>query len=352
MLEQIIFGNTVKNYLWFLFFIGLGIVVGWIVVFVIKNVFIALTKATKNRIDDIIAKILSRPMPIKLIIFVIFFNIGFKYLAVSQGLTDFVKETTFVVIVIAIVLFLIKFCIGLIEEYLEEYTKQSESKYDDQLIPLLKSLVKIIFFIVAILVILSNFGYNVTALLAGLGIGGIAIAFAAKDILENLISGVTIFVEKPFKMGDVLKTSEGTGTVEEIGIRSTKIRTFDNTVVVIPNRLLSTNSVENISARKARRENYLITLTYGTTGKKMEKAQEIIKKTLHKNKNVEHDTVVIGFESFGDFSLNIRVIYWIKSLDYSEYLAVKNNINLTIKEEFEKQKIEFAYPTQTIEIKK
>src|SRR5574343_144223 len=246
MLEQIIFGKTVKNYLWFLFFIGLGIVVGWIVVFVIKNVFIALTKATKNRIDDIIAKILSRPMPIKLIIFVIFFNIGFKYLAVSQGLTDFVKETTFVVIVIAIVLFLIKFCIGLIEEYLEEYTKQSESKYDDQLIPLLKSLVKIIFFIVAILVILSNFGYNVTALLAGLGIGGIAIAFAAKDILENLISGVTIFVEKPFKMGDVLKTSEGTGTVEEIGIRSTKIRTFDNTVVVIPNRLLSTNSVENI----------------------------------------------------------------------------------------------------------
>ncbi|MDD3244643.1 MAG: mechanosensitive ion channel family protein [Candidatus ainarchaeum sp.] len=352
ILEQIIFGNTIRNWTWFFVFIVFGVLVSWSIIFIIKNIFIKLTKITKNKIDDIVAKILSKPMPLKIIIVMIFFNIGFKFLNTSLGLKNFVKQATFVVVVLAIALFLIKFFIGLIEEYLEEYAKKSDSKYDDQLIPLLKSLVKIVFFLFAILVILSNLGYDVTALLAGLGIGGIAIAFAAKDILENLISGVTIFVEKPFKMGDTLKTSEGVGSVEEIGIRSTKIRTFDNTVVVIPNRLLSTNSVENISSRRARRENYTVGLTYNTSVTKIEKAQEIVKKILNKNKNVEQDTIVVGFESFGDYSLNIRIIYWIISLDYNEYVNTKNNINLTIKKEFEKEKIDFAFPTQTIEIKK
>lgn len=352
MLEQIIFGNTIRNWTWFFVFIVLGVLVSWSIIFIIKNIFIKLTRITKNKIDDIIAKILSKPMPLKIIIVMIFFNIGFKFLNTSLGLKNFVKQATFVVVVLAIALFLIKFFIGLIEEYLEEYAKKSDSKYDDQLIPLLKSLVKIVFFVFAILVILSNLGYDVTALLAGLGIGGIAIAFAAKDILENLISGVTIFVEKPFKMGDTLKTSEGLGNVEEIGIRSTKIRTFDNTVVVIPNRLLSTNSVENISSRRARRENYTVGLTYNTSVTKIEKAQEIVKKILNKNENVEQDTIVVGFESFGDYSLNVRIIYWIVSLDYNEYVKTKNNINLTIKKEFEKEKIDFAFPTQTIEIKK
>lgn len=352
MLEQVIFGNTIKNYLWFLFFIALGFVVGWVMVFIVKNIFIKLTKYTRNKIDDIIVKILSKPMPIKLIILIIFFNIGFKYLKSTTGLQNFINKATFIFLVFAITLFLIKFFIGLIEVYFEPRAKKSESKYDDQIIPVIKSLIKIILFTFAFLLVLSNLGYNVTALLAGLGIGGIAIAFAAKDILENLISGVTIFIEKPFKVGDALKTSEGLGTVEEIGIRSTKVRTFDNTVVVIPNRLLSTNSVENISARRARRENYLLTLVYGTAEKKIQKAQEIIKNTLTKNKDIEHDSIVIGFESFGDFSLNIRVVYWIKAAEYDQYMAIKNKINSTIKKEFEKENIEFAYPTQTIEIKK
>lgn len=352
MLEQIILGNTIMNWIMFIFFILLGFFVSWLTILIIKNIFLKLTRFTKNKIDDIIAKILSKPMPIRVIIILIFFTIGFNYLNTSAGLKNVVKQITFIVVVLAITIFLIKFFLGIIEEYLEKYAQKSDSKYDDQLIPLLKSLVKIILFTFAILIILSNLGYDITALLAGLGIGGVAVAFAAKDILENLISGVTIFIEKPFKMGDVLKTSEGLGTVEEIGIRSTKIRTFDNTVIVIPNRMLSTNSVENISARRARKENYTLGLVYGTSVAKIEKAKKIVTNILHKNQNVEQDTILVSFETFGDFSLNIRIIYWIKSLDYNEYVKTKDKINLTIKKEFEKEKIEFAYPTQTIELKK
>lgn len=353
MLEKVILGNTIRNYLWFLFYVLLGIIISWVSIFVIKNIFVKLTKYTKNKIDDIIAKILSKPMPIKLIILIIFVNIGFRCLEITPIIAKIIDKATFIAVVLAITLFLIKFFLGLIEVYLEPKAKKTDSKYDDQVIPVLKSITKITFFVVGFLIVLSNLGYNVTALLAGLGIGGIAIAFAAKDILENFISGITIFLEKPFKVGDFLKTSEGTGTVEEIGIRSTKIRTADNTVIVLPNRLLSSNSVENVSVRRARRENYLINLVYGTPEKKIQKAQEIIKKILNKNKDVvEQDSIIIGFEEFGAFSLNIRVIYWIKADSYSTFIDIKNKINSTIKREFEKEKIEFAYPTQTVNLKK
>lgn len=352
MLEQIVFGNTIKNYIWFLFYIFLGIIVSRVTIFVIKNIFIRLTKLTKNKIDDIIVKILSRPFPIKLVISIIFFNIGMDYLTVSSGFEEVIKQFTFIVIAISITLFLIKFFVGLIEEYLEDDTNFLKTKNKEQLITFLKSLTKIVFSTFAILAILTNMGYNVTALLAGLGIGGIAIAFAAKDILENFISGVTIYIEKPFNIGDYLKTSEGTGTIEQIGIRSTKIRTPDNTVIILPNRLLSTNSVENISLRRARRENYIISLVYETPVKKIKLAKKIIKTILDKNEKVEKNTIIISFEEFGQYSLNLRIIYWIMAPTYAEFLEIKNALNIEIKERFEKEGIEFAQPVNVVKMRK
>lgn len=352
MLDFVVFNNPLRNYLWLLFFIILGFFVSFVLVFISKNIFIRLTKITKNKVDDVIAKILSKPLPFKIVIVTIFFNIGFKFLEVSQSFTTAIKNISFLVYVLAVTLFVIKFFIGMIDEYLIPHTKKTESKYDDQLIPLLKSLIKVISFILAILVVLSNFGYNISALLAGLGIGGLAVALASKDVLENFLSGIVIFVEKPFHVGDTLKTSDGLGTIEEIGIRSTKIRTFDNTLVIVPNRNLSLNAVENITARRARRENFTIGLEYSTSVKKMEVAKNIVSKILNSNENVEHETIIIGFESFGEFSLNIRIIYWIRAMDYASFINIKDNINLSIKREFEKEKISFAFPTKTIHLKK
>lgn len=352
MTDTILFGNTLNNFFWFFFFIALGFIVSWIIILLSRHFFIKFTKYTKTKIDDIIAKILSKPLPFKLLLITIFFNIGFNYLVVSAWWTNFIKHASFLIYVLAVTLFIIKFFIGLIDEYFAPYAKKTESKYDDQLIPLLKSLIKIVFFIIAVLLVLSNFGYNISALLAGLGIGGLAVALASKDIFENFLSGVVIFVEKPFKMGDVLKTSDGLGSVEEIGIRSTKIRTFDNTLVVVPNRNLSSNAVENISSRRARREFFTIGVTYSTSLKKMEKAKQIILKILKTNKSVEENTFLVSFESFGEFSLNIRVLYWIVERDYFKYLEIKDKINMSIKKEFEKEKIDFAFPTQTIHVAK
>ncbi|MDD4049665.1 MAG: mechanosensitive ion channel family protein [Candidatus ainarchaeum sp.] len=351
MLDQIFLGNTVKDYLWFLFFILLGFIVSGIIVFISKRFLTRLSNFTKNKVDDIISRILSKPLPFKIVILTIFFNIGFARLSVSAWWDTAIKQVSFLIYVLAVTLFLIKFFIGLIEEYFETYAEKTDSKYDDQLIPLLKSLIKIFLFIIAVLLVLSNFGYNISALLAGLGIGGLALAMASKDIVENFLAGIVIFIEKPFKIDDVLTTKDGAGTVEEIGIRSTKVRTFDNTLIVVPNRELSSFAVENISQRRARKENFTLGLTYGTSLKKMEEGKKIVTNILNKNKNVEKDSFYVTFESFGDFSLNIRVIYWIPG-NYDVYMKTKDEVNTAIKKEFEKAKIDFALPTQTIELKK
>ncbi len=350
-LSSPIFGNTLKQYLFFIVMIIIGFISTKVIVWVTKHILLSLAKKTKNKLDDIIVSILERPRPFQLIVVTIFFNIGFRYLIVSDGLKNVVTKLSFVIYVLGISLFVIKFILGLIKEYIEVYTAKTDSKYDDQIIPLLKTLTKIIIFIFAILIILANFGYNISVLIAGLGIGGIAIAFAARDMLENFISGIMIFSEKPFKVGDLVKTTEVNGTVEEIGIRSTRIRTFDNTLIVVPNSKLSMQAIENYTARNIRRVVMRLGLVYDTSTAKLEKSKQIIKDILKKTTKVT-DTQYITFDKFNDYSLDIEVIYYVAEMDYGKYLAIKDKVNFEIKKQFEKEKINFAYPTQTIITKK
>jgi len=346
-----IFGNTLKQYILFILMILIGFILTKVMVWVTKYILLHLAKKTKNKLDDIVVSILERPRPFQLIIVTIFFNIGFNYLVVSDGLGNIVTKASFVIYVLGISLFIIKFILGLIREYIEVYASKTDSKYDDQIIPLLKTLTKIVIFIFAILIILANFGYNISVLIAGLGIGGIAIAFAAKDMLENFISGIMIFSEKPFKVGDLVKTTEVNGTVEEIGIRSTRIRTFDNTLIVVPNSKLSMQAIENYTARNIRRVVMRLGLVYDTSTAKLEKSKKIIKDILKNTKKVT-DTQYITFDKFNDYSLDIEIIYYVEEMDYGKYLSIKDKINFEIKKQFEKERINFAYPTQTIITKK
>ncbi|MDD3178121.1 MAG: mechanosensitive ion channel family protein [Candidatus ainarchaeum sp.] len=350
-LEYIFLGNTIKAYLIFIIFIFLGFIISKIFVFLTLNIFKKISKITKNKLDDIIINILSKPMPFKIIIIIIFFNIGFKYLNVLTWISEFIRIGSFLLYVLGFSLFLIKFLLGLIKEYFEKIARKTDSKLDDQLIPLLKGLSKVIVFTISVLIVLKYFGYNISALLAGLGIGGLAIAFAAKDILENFLSGIIIFTEKPFQIDDIIKTSDGFGTIEEVGIRSSKIRTFDGTLINLPNSHLTTKAVENISKRPTRKEVVKLGLTYDTSVSKLEKAKKIITNILTKEKRIS-EIFYVTFESFGEFSLNISVIYYISFVDYAIYLETIDSVNMQIKKEFEKAKIDFAYPTQTIELKK
>ncbi len=232
--------------------------------------------------------------------------------------------------------------------YLQVKAEKTKSRLDDQLIPLLGKGVKILVWIIGILLVIQNIGINVTGLIAGLGIGGLALALAAQDTLSNLFGATTLFVDHPFCVGDIVRMEGYVGTVETIGMRSTRIRTFDGTLVTIPNKAAATAIIENIDARLQRRTNFQIGVTYDTSYDKLKQALEILRNIMREHPATGQSRAY--FNQFGDFSLNIIVHHWCIHLEFEKYLQTLEEINLEIKRQFDAAGIEFAFPTQTIHL--
>ncbi len=190
---------------------------------------------------------------------------------------------------------------------------------------------------------------EITGLIAGLGIGGLAFALAAQDILANMFGGAAVLTDKPFVVGDRIVAEGQDGIVQKIGLRSTTMETFDGTHIIVPNKKIADSVVENITREKMRRIKFVLGLEYSTSTAKMEKAKIILRDIVKKNKSTD-DKSLIHFVSFGDSSLNIQLIYWISNLDM--ILQAKDEVNFEIKKAFEKAKIEFAFPSQTVYVKK
>jgi len=195
------------------------------------------------------------------------------------------------------------------------------------------------------LLALNNAGYNVGALLAGLGIGGIALAMAAKDTVANMFGGLTIFIDQPFKIKDRIKIGGYDGVVEEIGIRSSRIRTLEGRLVTIPNHKFTDNFVENVSSEPNRKVVLNLGLTYDTPPEKMELAIKILKNIQETDPGLDNKIWLV-FDSFGDFSLGINFVYYIT--DGQDKTEVISRINLSILKQFNDAGLEFAFPTQTI----
>jgi len=195
-------------------------------------------------------------------------------------------------------------------------------------------------------------GYSISGLLASLGIGGIAIAMAAKDTIANVFGSIMILVDRPFAIGDWVKTSEFEGVVEEIGFRSTKIRTFERTLVNVPNSALANMVIDNIDARNERRIKMRIGLTYDTTPAQMEAAIAGIEAILRDHPGVDQSYKLVKFDEFADSSLSIFLYYFSASKVWAEYLQVRQEINLQIMQLLESLDLEFAFPTQTVHLQK
>jgi small-conductance mechanosensitive channel len=194
--------------------------------------------------------------------------------------------------------------------------------------------------------ILSSLGYNISALLAGLGIGGIAVAFALQTILADIFASFSIYFDKPFRVGDYIVVGNDRGTVKHIGIKTTRIKSLEGPELVISNKELTSSRIHNYKKMEKRRISFTIGIVYETPLEKVKKAKEIIENVIKDQKMAELDRV--HFARFGDFSLEFEIVYYMLSTDYKDYMDTQEKINLKIKEEFEKEGIEFAYPTQKI----
>ncbi|MDD5618221.1 MAG: mechanosensitive ion channel, partial [Candidatus Omnitrophica bacterium] len=210
--------------------------------------------------------------------------------------------------------------------------------------------VKSLIWVLAVIILLDNLGYKVSTLIAGLGIGGIAIAIAAQALLKDFFSYFSIVFDRPFKIGDFIIIGDFMGTVEYIGIKTTRMRSLGGEQVIFSNTDLTDSRVRNYGLMEKRRVLFRIGVTYQTSLKQLKETPNIIENIIRNTKDVVFDRA--HFFSYGDFSLIFEVVYYVIGSDYNKYMDIQQEINFAIKEEFEKQNIEFAYPTQTLYLNK
>jgi MscS family membrane protein len=247
--------------------------------------------------------------------------------------------------------------VDVIEYYLERIVSKTETKLDDMLVPVIRKSLRITIAIIAALFIAETIlgAEQIKTVLLSAGVGGIAIALAAKDTIANFFGSITIFADRPFQIDELVKIGEHLGPVEEVGFRSTKIRTLQGHLVTVPNSVIVNSAVENIGRRPFIRRTSNITITYDSGHQGAKRAVEIIKEVLARVPEINTDPArppKVYFSDFNDWALNIYVSYWVKPADYWLYQEVNERVNFEIMKRFEAEQIEFAFPSQTLYVKK
>jgi MscS family membrane protein len=245
--------------------------------------------------------------------------------------------------------------VDLVEYYLQLWTGKTKTKLDDMLVPVIRKSLRVTIAIIAVLWIADGIlDAEIRTILLSAGVGGIAIALAAKDTVANFFGSVTIFADRPFQIDDLVKINGHFGPVEDVGFRSTRVRTLEGHLVTIPNSTVANTTVENVGKRPFIRRTSNITITYGSGHAKAARAVEIIKEILANVPEANTDPTKpprVYFSDFNDWSLNIYMSYWVKPPDYWVYHQVNERVNFEIMKRFEAEKIEFAFPSQTLYLK-
>ena len=360
VLNEVYFGNTVRDYLW---------VVGSLLVGFITLRFAA------HRISNLLFRFLSRNTPgvskeslyalvgapLRWLIMLIVLFVCTAHLEYPESWDLAPKEEfgirmifnraykLFLCIVMTWIALRVTIFIGSV---MVARAAETETKTDDQIVPFLIEIIKIVVVVVAVFITLGTvFDVDIAALVAGLGVGGLALALAAKESLENLLASFMIFFDKPFVVGDFVSVKGETGVVEKIGFRSTRIRTLEKSYLTIPNMLMVSDVLDNLSMRTVRRVSFNIGVLYGTTEEQLKSIVDDIQKLVDEHPNTNQDGE-IHFMEFGPSSLDIMVLYYIDTMDWGVYLRIKEEINFKIMNIVSSHGADFAFPTQTIHLEK
>jgi len=322
-------------------------ILAYVALKIFKNILLVRLKKivakTKNEFDDVIINGLDAiHWPFNLFIAV---YVSQYVLYVSEK----IQTILYYILIVTVSYYLIRVIQAAIDVFMQKIMVQKD-KEGQEMMKLISTVIKIGLWVIAIMLILSNLGYNITSLMAGFGIGGIVIAFAIQKIASDLFSSLSIYFDKPFSAGDFIAIGADKGTVKSIGMRTTRIASLQGEELIIPNSEIVSARVQNFGKMKRRRIAFNIGVTYGTPKKKLEAIPEMIKDIIKIQKKASFDRCY--FKDFSDFSLGFDIVYYVESGEYEDYLKIQQTINLAIVAEFEKQGIEMAFPTQTIHLVK
>ncbi len=297
---------------------------------------------TKVKFDDLILGMLQGiGMPF-LVIVSLFVSV--QHMQLPPILDTVIHAAFLIVLVLESIKVLEKVIVSMLASSL---SKGKESKKTSVAITMT---VRVLLWLIGLLLILSNLGFNVNSLIASLGIGGIAISLALQNILGDIFSSFSIAIDKPFEEGDFIVAGEHKGTVKHIGLKTTRIQALQGEEIVISNTELTSTRVSNFKKLKERRIVFTVSATYETPVKQLKKIPKIIKEIIEKEKKAKFDRAI--FSAMGDFSLDFEVVYLILDNDYAVYMNTQQRINFAILEAFEKEGIGIPYPTQTVHVAK
>lgn len=342
-------GNTLYGYsIASIIFLGLLILLKIFQVIILSRLQ-SLAAKTKTDFDDVLIEVFKKIKPP----FYFFISIYFAINVLS--VSSIVKKTLLVLFLIAIVFEVVQAVSRVLDYLMRKYLDKNREKGEDQqqsesMIKLLQVIIKAALWAFGFILILSNLGINVTSLVAGLGIGGLAVALALQNVLGDLFSAFSLYLDKPFKVGDFIVIGNDMGTVEKIGIKTTRITTLQGEQLVVSNQELTTSRIQNFQRMNRRRVVMTIGVTYETKDKQLKAIPRYIKEIIEKAELADFDRC--HFSEYADSSLNFEIVFFVDSADYNVYMDVRQNINYQIFEKFAKEKIEFAYPTQTIHVQK
>ena len=336
----ILLGNSVLDYL-----VTLGALILFLIVFkifqlVILNRLKKLAKTTKTDIDDILIEAVRSLKPPFYYFVSIYFVLPF--LEIKESVLEIISG----ILIILIVYQIIKAILILVDYVFEKISNKKEDVGTKLAFSYLGIFAKVLIWSFGLLLILSNLGIDITSLVAGLGIGGIAFAFAMKNILGDLFSSFAIFFDKPFLPGDFIRVGDQSGTVKKIGIKTTRVQASQGEEIVFSNQELTSTQIHNFKKLKERKIYFSFGVVYETPLKQIKEIPKIVKGIISEISEARFDRA--HFNRFDNFALNFDVVYFVETDDYKKYMDIQQKINIEIMEVFEKEKIEMAYPTQVI----
>jgi len=345
ILEQVFFGNRLLDYLIALLVMALCLLGIRIFIRSFVKRLKKFAAKTNTTFDDFLVKILEKVALPALYLSCIY--AGAKTLKLPPGMGGAINAAQVIIITFFATRIAIMFIGYGINIYLAK--KQEDSTLTRSLEGMLR-VAKFLIWTLAFVILLDNFGYKVSTLIAGLGIGGIAVAIAAQALLKDFFSYFSILFDRPFKLGDFIIVGDYMGAVEHIGIKTTRIRSLGGEQVIFSNTDLTDSRVRNYKLMEKRRVLFRLGVTYQTPLRQLKEIPKIIENIIKNIKDTTFDRA--HFFSYGDFSLIFEVVLYIIGSDYNKYMDIQQEINFAIKEEFEKRNIEFAYPTQTLFVSK
>ena len=344
-LNQTYWGNTVQAY-----FVALGIfIVGLILVKILQKIVLYRLKKwaakTETTLDDLLIKSVEKSI-IPLLYFGVFYAAVTSLIIIERASKIIEIASLFI-----LTFFIVRFISSTIMFTLMYFIKKQERGEEKaRQLRGMTVLINIFVWVIGLVFLMDNLGFDISAVIAGLGIGGIAIALAAQTILGDLFSYFVIFFDRPFEVGDFITVQDKVGTVEYTGIKTTRLRSLTGEQLVFSNTDLTNSRIHNFKKMQERRIVFKLGVIYQTTAAQLEEIPKLVREIIEKHPDVRFDRG--HFASYGDFSLNFEFVYFVTGSDYIKYMDTQQSINLKIYSEFEKRGFEFAYPTQTLFVNK